>query len=162
MPARLLPAPLAKGGRVGVLTVSAAEPAAHPDIFERGLERLRAHGFEPVLAPHAATSHGYRAATETQLADDFHALISDPEIDTVLCAGGGKSANRLLRNLDYRLIAEHPKPIVGVSDPSLLLNAITSRTGLITFHGPAVLREGGLVEEAEFDVLLARRPEGAA
>ncbi|MET8768556.1 LD-carboxypeptidase [Streptomyces sp. NPDC004658] len=146
MSARLLPAPLTKGGRVGVVTVSAPEPAAHPDIFERGLDRLRSRGYEPVIASHAANRDGYRAGSETQLVDDFHAFIADPDIDAVVCAGGGKSANRLLRGLDYELIAEHPKPIVGVSDPSLLLNAITARTGLITFHGPAVLWDFGAEE----------------
>ncbi|MDT0616499.1 S66 peptidase family protein [Streptomyces lancefieldiae] len=146
MSARLLPAPLSKGGRVGVVTVSAPEPAAHPDVFDRGLDRLRSRGYEPVIAPHAASRDGYRAGSETQLVDDFHAFLTDPGIDAVVCAGGGKSANRLLRGLDYELIAQHPKPIVGVSDPSLLLNAITARTGLITFHGPAVLWDFGAEE----------------
>ncbi|MFF7098139.1 LD-carboxypeptidase [Streptomyces rubradiris] len=143
MSARLLPAPLTKGGRIGVVTVSAPEPAAHPDVFDQGLDRLRSRGYEPVIAPHAANRDGYRAGSETQLADDFHAFLTDPGIDAVVCAGGGKSANRLLRGLDYELIAQHPKPIVGVSDPSLLLNAITARTGLMTFHGPAVLWDFG-------------------
>ncbi|OLZ64226.1 hypothetical protein AV521_36170 [Streptomyces sp. IMTB 2501] len=75
--------------------------------------------------------------------DDLHAFISDPAIDAVVCAGGGKNANWLLRGLDYGLIAARPKPIVGVSDPSLLLNAITARTGMPTFHGPAVLWDWG-------------------
>ncbi|AOR35817.1 hypothetical protein BFF78_36365 [Streptomyces fodineus] len=141
--ARLLPAPLAKGGRIGIVTVSAPEPAAHPEIFDRGVERLSGRGYEPVIAPHAATRDGYRAGSEAQLVDDLHAFISDPAIDAVVCAGGGKNANRLLRGLDYGLIAAHPKPIVGVSDPSLLLNAITARTGMPTFHGPAVLWDWG-------------------
>ncbi|MFD7614384.1 LD-carboxypeptidase [Streptomyces sp. NPDC059828] len=141
--AHLLPAPLSKGGHVGIVTVSAPEPAAHPDVFERGLERLRAHGYEPVVAPHAVARHGYRAGREEELLADFHTFIADPDVDAVVCAGGGKNANRLLRGLDYGLIAAHPKPIVGVSDPSLLLNAITARTGMPTFHGPAVLWDFG-------------------
>ncbi|MEW2626031.1 LD-carboxypeptidase [Streptomyces sp. NPDC048106] len=69
-----------------------------------------------------------------------------PGFDAVVCAGGGKSANRLLRGLDYELIAERLKPLVGVSDPSLLLNANTARTGLFTFRGPAVLWDFGAEE----------------
>ncbi|MGP3950923.1 S66 peptidase family protein [Streptomyces sp. 7N604] len=141
--ARLLPAPLAKGDRIGIITVSAPEPAQNRGLFDRGLDSLRNRGFEPVIAEHALGEHGYRAGSEAELLDDFHAFIADPEIAAVVCAGGGKNANRLLRGLDYSQIAAHPKPIVGVSDPSLLLNAITARTGMPTFHGPAVLWDFG-------------------
>ncbi|WP_353964023.1 LD-carboxypeptidase [Streptomyces sp. NBC_00439] len=30
----------------------------------------------------------------------------------------------------------HPKPVVGVGDPTVLLNAINARTGMPTFHRP--------------------------
>ncbi|MGW0770817.1 S66 peptidase family protein [Streptomyces sp. NPDC002676] len=141
--ARVLPAPLAKGDRIGIVTVSAPEPAQNPDQFARGLEALRDRGFEPVTADHALDTHGYRAGNESALLNDFHSFIADPDIAAVVCAGGGKNANRLLRGLDYTLIGAHPKPIVGVSDPTVLLNAITARTGMPTFHGPAVLWDFG-------------------
>ncbi|MFE4332928.1 LD-carboxypeptidase [Streptomyces sp. NPDC056831] len=141
--ARVLPAPLAKGDRIGIVTVSAPEPARNLDQFDHGVDALRGRGYEPVTAAHALGEHGYRAGSEAALLDDFHAFIADPEIAAVVCAGGGKNANRLLRGIDYALIAAHPKPIVGVSDPTVLLNAITARTGMPTFHGPAVLWDFG-------------------
>lgn len=45
---------------------------------------------------------------------------------------------RILPLLDFELFTHKPKPIIGFSDISALLNTITSRTGLITFHGPNV------------------------
>ncbi|MGW6388960.1 S66 peptidase family protein [Streptomyces sp. NPDC055103] len=139
----VLPAPLLKGARIGIVTVSAPEPALHPEAFERGLTVLRGHGFEPVLGRGTRGKHGYRAGTESEILEDFHQFIADPSIAAVMSAGGGKSANRLLRGLDFPLITAHPKPVVGVSDPSLLLNAITARTGIPTFHGPAVIWDFG-------------------
>ncbi|MGW2331617.1 S66 peptidase family protein [Streptomyces sp. NPDC001700] len=141
--ARLLPAPLTKGDRIGIVTVSAPEPAQHQDAFARGVEALRNRGFETVTAEHALDVHGYRAGSEAKLLKDFHTYIADPNIAAVVCAGGGKNANRLLSGLDFPLIAAHPKPIVGVSDPSLLLNAITARANVVTFHGPSVLWDWG-------------------
>ncbi|MEU2720209.1 LD-carboxypeptidase [Streptomyces smyrnaeus] len=59
---------------------------------------------------------------------------------------------------------QHPKPIVGVSDTSLLLNVITARTGMPTFHGPAVLWDWGAENEVgrRDSRALRRRPGGPA
>ncbi|MEV6681206.1 LD-carboxypeptidase [Streptomyces erythrochromogenes] len=160
-----LAAPLAKGDRIGIVTVSAPEPAADPAIFDRGIAALTAHGFEPVLGARVSGRAGYRAGTSAELLDDFHTMIADETIAAVVCAGGGKSANRLLSGLDFPLIAAHPKAIVGVSDTSLLLNAITARAGLVTFHGPSVMwdwAQDGPAETAEhFTALLSGRPSAA-
>lgn len=37
--------------------------------------------------------------------------------------------------LDYSVIARNPKVIMGYSDLTGLLNAIHTKTGMITFHG---------------------------
>ena len=42
----------------------------------------------------------------------------------------------LLWLLNYDLIKQNPKALIGYCDIPALLNAITARTGLITFHGP--------------------------
>lgn len=161
----LLAAPLAEGDRVGIVSVSAPEPAADPAVFERGLAALTARGFEPVPGTHVSGRSGYRAGTTPDLLDDFHSMIADDTIAAVVCAGGGKNSNRLLSGLDYPLIAAHPKVIVGVSDASLLLNAITARTGMITYHGPSVMwdwAQDGPVETVEhFTALLAGQPAAA-
>ncbi|MFJ5546776.1 LD-carboxypeptidase [Streptomyces sp. NPDC093225] len=159
----LLPAPAIKGDRIGIVTVSAPEPAADPGIFDRGVEALAALGFEPVVAPNATGQSGYRAGNSRTLLEDFHSLIADDTVTAVVCAGGGKSANRLLSGLDFNLIRRHPKAIVGVSDPSLLLNAITAETGLVTFHGPSVMwdlasEDAPATTAAHFTAVLAGRP----
>lgn len=42
----------------------------------------------------------------------------------------------MLPYIDYDLIQKKQKGIIGLSDPSIILNAITVRTGVITLHGP--------------------------
>ena len=39
------------------------------------------------------------------------------------------------------MIAAHPKILIGCSDITSLLTAITDRTGLVTFHGPMVAKD---------------------
>jgi len=51
---------------------------------------------------------------------------------------GGKCCNQLVSHLNYQIIGESQKPILGFSDVCVLLNAITAKTHLVTFHGPNV------------------------
>ncbi|MCX4098044.1 S66 peptidase family protein [Nocardia sp. alder85J] len=139
----ILPAALKPGDRVGIVASSAPEPFTDPAWFERGLTALKAQGYEVVVAETTTQEFGYRVAPEQQILSDFHGFVTDPTIKGIIFAGGGKNSNRLLGGLDTGLLAQHPKVIVGVSDPTVLLNAITARTGLITFHGPSVVWDWG-------------------
>jgi len=65
-------------------------------------------------------------------------MFRDSHIKAVFCARGGYGTTRLLDSLEYDLIGQNPKIIVGYSDITALLMAIQKRTGLITFHGPVV------------------------
>jgi muramoyltetrapeptide carboxypeptidase len=61
---------------------------------------------------------------------------------------GGYGSNYLLEKLDYGLIAEHPKILLGCSDITSLLTAMHDRTGLIGFHGPMVAKD---IADGTFD-----------
>ena len=69
---------------------------------------------------------------------DLHAMFSDKEIQAVFCARGGYGTMRLLSGIDYDLILENPKILVGYSDVTALLSAVFKKTGLTVFHGPMV------------------------
>src|SRR5262249_2673884 len=118
------PAPLKPGAKIGVLSVSAPEPVTDSAFFERGLRALKEHGYEVTLGRHTAEQRGYVSADGATLTADLHELLTDDQVSAVICAGGGVNANRLLRHLDWDLIGAHPKSIVGVSNPTVLLNAI--------------------------------------
>ncbi|WP_329410718.1 LD-carboxypeptidase [Nocardia vinacea] len=139
----IFPPALKSGDRVGIITSSAPEPFTDPEWFQRGLTALKAAGFDVAVAPTATQEFGYRAAPEQQVLADLDAFVCDPSIEGIIFAGGGKNSNRLLGGLDLGALAQHPKVIVGVSDPTVLLNAITAQTGLITFHGPSVVWDWG-------------------
>lgn len=132
------PVPLDPHAAIGVVSVAAPEPVTDPAFFDRGIDAIKATGREVVLAGHTRSRSGYRSGSAEDLANDVHALFEDPAVGAVICAGGGINANRLTRFFDFELIARNPKPFVGVSNPTISLNAITARTGLITFHGPSV------------------------
>ena len=69
-------------------------------------------------------------------------MFSDPAIDGIVCARGGQSAIRLLDKIDFGIIAQNPKIFVGYSDITVFLQAITKKSGFVTYHGPMVASFG--------------------
>lgn len=76
---------------------------------------------------------------------DLHQAFADDNVKAVLSVIGGQTSNELLPYIDYDLIAKYPKIICGFSDFTALCNAITAKTGLVTYYGPAyaTLKMGG-------------------
>lgn len=159
------PKPITPGAAIGVVSVSAPEPATNPAFFERGIAAIKARGYDVMLASHTTEQHGYVTARGAALAADLRALFEDDRVAAITCAGGGVNANRLLHYLSWDTISEHPKILVGVSNPTVLLNAITTQTGLITYHGPSVVWDLGAEHGASaptadrlFDMLESEAP----
>ncbi len=129
---------LRSGDRVGIISPSDPLPSLEDETFLRGLNFLSDLGLQPVLGQYVASrSLGYAAAPEEKL-KDIHHFFADPTIKALFCSQGGDTANAVLADLDFDLIRNHPKILVGLSDNTVLLNAVFARTGLITFHGPEV------------------------
>ena len=127
---------LRKGSRVAV--VSAAS-AAKPELVARGVERLRAFGYVPVVMPHAlARGPLYYAGSAEQRVADLHAAFADKSIDGVICTRGGWGSAELLPLLDAALVRENPKVFVGYSDHTSLHVWFWNECGMPTFFGPMV------------------------
>jgi len=129
-----LPA-LAKGDQIGV-----AAPASpfDPDRFFSGVEVLKAMGFQVVLQDDVFSRNGYLAGTDAQRLSLLHGLFADPAIKAIWCARGGYGAMRLLPHLDTTAIAMNPKPLIGSSDITSLLNFICAECGIVGFHAPMI------------------------
>ena len=97
---------------------------------------VRAMGFEARVGRHALARYGFLAGTDRERADDFMAMVTDPDIDAILCLRGGYGCARILPLLDYDAIRAAAKPIVGYSDVTALLLAIYARSRIVSFHGP--------------------------
>lgn len=134
------PKRLKAGDKIGLVTLSAPEASENPGRVEMGIERLKELGFSVELGRYALSADkGYLAAAPELLAQDLNDMFKDSSIAGVICTGGGTNANRLLPYIDYAAIRQNPKALVGVSNPTVVLNAITARTGLVSFHGPVLV-----------------------
>jgi muramoyltetrapeptide carboxypeptidase len=144
------------------LSVIAPASCAQPERVDRGLEALRALGFEPRVGKNARRCGPlYFAGTPEQRLDDLHAAFADETTSAVLCLRGGYGSNYLLDGLDAELIGEHPKPLLGYSDLTGLQLWLLDELGLPAFHGPMVAADFNLedgVHLASLKAALAGKP----
>lgn len=101
---------------------------------------LRKMGFQVRSAATALNTGGneYLAADDRRRCEEFHALLADPEVDALLAMRGGYGCLRIAALIDYDLVRASRKCIIGFSDISVLLNAVNSRSGLVSIHGPVL------------------------
>jgi muramoyltetrapeptide carboxypeptidase len=144
---------LKKGDKIGILSPS--NPVSTEDEqFKKGVKFLREMGFDVLLGCNVfSNSLGY-AASAQEKAEDINAMFADPSVKAIICSQGGYTANACLPYLDWQIIKANPKIFLGISDISVLLNAIYAQTGLVTFHGNDVMWGFGHVfapyDEQEF------------
>jgi muramoyltetrapeptide carboxypeptidase len=130
------PAALRAGARLAVLS-PASTP--NPQQVQRGIERLEAMGYKPVLYGHALDRGPlYYAGTREDRLANLHAAFADPEIEGILCTRGGWGSAELLPYLDTDLIRANPKAFIGYSDHTSLHCWLQNETRLVTFYGPMV------------------------
>ncbi|HEY9179114.1 MAG TPA: LD-carboxypeptidase, partial [Candidatus Baltobacteraceae bacterium] len=119
-----------------VALLAPAGPLASDEEFARAEHVVRSLGLVPCLGRHARERDGYLAGTDEQRAADFNEAARDPQIRGIFALRGGYGTMRILDAVDYDALAADPKVVLGYSDLTALLNVITQRTGLVTFHGP--------------------------
>nr|WP_249275091.1 LD-carboxypeptidase [Terribacillus saccharophilus] len=129
-----------KGDTIGI--VSPAGPIKREEL-ERGIKIVESLGLRVKLGKHVYDKYGYLAGTDTDRAADLNDMFKDNEVKGIICARGGYGSGRIVELLDYEIIKQKPKVLLGYSDITYLHTAIRQRTGLITFHGPMVASDMG-------------------
>src|SRR5580704_6501303 len=115
------PPALKAGDTVGVVSLAAA---VERGALGRGLELIHAIGFHPRVSAHVLNRDDILAGTDRQRADELQAFFADPDIRAIFVARGGYGSGRILPLLDFEALALTPKPLIGFSDLTFLLNPI--------------------------------------
>ena len=76
----------------------------------------------------------WSAGTAQQQADDINAMFANPDVRAIIGHTGGFSSMGVVDMLDFELIAQNPKPFIGLSDITVYQWAMFSKTGLVGFH----------------------------
>ncbi len=106
-----------------------------PDRHELAMQRLRDElGLVPVEYP---TTRQLGAPPEDR-ARDLMSAFADPTIRAVLATIGGDDQLTVLPHLDADTVLADPKPFVGYSDNTNLLNWLWS-LGVVGYHGGSTM-----------------------
>jgi muramoyltetrapeptide carboxypeptidase LdcA involved in peptidoglycan recycling len=135
---------MAVGDRVAVVSPSFAAPGKFPAVHELAMRRLRDEvGLIPVEYP---TTRRLGSAPSDRAADLMEAF-ADPGIKAVLATIGGDDQITVLPFLDPAVVTANPKPFLGFSDNTNLLNWMWN-IGVPGYHGGSTMmhlgRGGGL------------------
>ncbi|MBL8060007.1 MAG: LD-carboxypeptidase [Chthonomonas sp.] len=154
------PPRLKPGDTVGI--VSPAGFTSDPldiDIVRENLGKL---GLKIKVGQNALERYGPLAGTDQQRADDFNRMVNDPSVQGICCLRGGYGTTRILHLVDYASFRAHPKVVWGFSDITGLLNALTKKTGVITFHAPTAASNWGEYDLASMKSIILEADYGTA
>ena len=137
---KVLPMHLSRKEQIMIVAPSRAITWTHKNHIMEAIKYLNTEGLEVNYAKNTFITKGYNAleGTPQQKADDINNSFDDKWVDAIWCAQGGTGADKVLDLIDYELIKEHPKIIMGGSDIEFILLSIYKETGMITFYAPAI------------------------
>lgn len=127
---------LQAGDEIRIISPSNSLGIIAPEQIEASTRLLESRGFKVSFAAHAYEMDQFSSSSVRSRVEDIHEAFGDPAVKGILTTLGGHNCNQLLRELDYRLIADNPKRLCGYSDITALGGAIYRKTGLITYSGP--------------------------
>jgi muramoyltetrapeptide carboxypeptidase len=148
------PPKLVPGSRIAL--IAPAGPLLERDDLTRAEALCRVLGYEPVLGKNAYNRYGYLAGTDDERLFDLNQALQDPNLGAVWCIRGGYGVTRLLERVDFGAIARRPKPLIGFSDITALLNAVSRSAGVVTFHGPVARASMPAFSREHFERVLTR------
>jgi peptidase U61, LD-carboxypeptidase A len=96
-------------------------------------EILKSLGLVPVYSNYLYKDKFGRSASAEIRSEELMNFFNDKSIKALFDISGGDIANEILEYLDYDVIKENYKPFFGYSDLSVVLNAITVKTGEPTY-----------------------------
>jgi muramoyltetrapeptide carboxypeptidase len=141
MPAISRPPALKPGDLIAIAALSSGHENDVIAEYDRGIAEIEAMGFRVGASPLTDVSKAWwwGAARPAEVGRELTELFADPDVRAIWSLTGGRFVLSYLDAIDYDVVAAHPKPLIGMSDISVLALAIHGRTGLVTFHADVLV-----------------------
>ncbi|WP_423800950.1 S66 family peptidase [Neobacillus sp. SAB-20_R2A] len=124
---------LKKGATIGITAPSSGVPVELHDLVKKACSRLEQKGYRTICGETVWTQDKAKSAPAIKRAAELNAMLSDAEIDLILPPWGGELLGEIIEHIYFENIKN--KWVLGYSDTSGLLLAITLKTGIATAHG---------------------------
>ena len=129
--------PPAEIRNIGVTAPSSGVEEELHTLLEQTVRRQQEKGFNVKVGKTAWTQKEAKSAPAEVRARELMDMLNDSGVDAIIPPWGGELLIEILEFLDFERI--NPKWILGYSDTSLLLLAVTLNTGIATAHGTNII-----------------------
>ncbi|KRG11500.1 S66 family peptidase [Lederbergia galactosidilytica] len=123
--------------KIGVTAPSSGVRAELHPIVKQACQRLGQRGFTVKCGATVWTQNKAKSASAKDRATEFQQMLRDESVDLLIPPWGGELLIEVLEYIDFEQLPN--KWILGYSDISLLLLAITLTSGMATAHGTNLL-----------------------
>lgn len=123
------------------MNVAIVAPSAYAQdtvALARGIALLEQQGCRIYHYHDTQAKYQRFAADDRTRISQFMAAVHDPDVEVILALRGGYGASRILSALDWKVIADSGKLLVGHSDFTAIQMALLAQTGAMSFAGPMV------------------------
>lgn len=123
------------GDEIRVIAPSRSLSVIKQTVFEKAQKFLSDKGFVISFSENCRELDEMNSSSIQSRVEDLHDAFIDKKVKAILTCMGGFNVNQILEYIDYSIIKNNPKILCGYSDITALLNAIYTKTELVTYHG---------------------------
>lgn len=127
------PSPLQVGQTIGVTAPSSGVEKELHSLLNESKQQFEKRGFKVIIGDTAWTQEKAASAPKEERATELMEMLNNSAIGSIIPPWGGEILMEILPLLNWDEI--EPKWILGYSDLSTLLFALTLKTGIATAHG---------------------------
>ena len=141
-------------------TIRVVHPAGsiseHLANLHKGIEQLEGLGCEVRWDIRRGGSRwrDYYAGDDNVRAREFIDALEEPDVDIIWFARGGSGTGRIVSTICDAATQVAPRIVVGFSDATAVLNALTQHVGWVTYHGPVITSLGGSAVQTDAESCL--------
>lgn len=127
---------LKEGDIIGVPAPSSgAYDEPHVNKYKNAKRKLEQMGYGVEWSKNIFKSDMSRSSDAKYRAKELTDMFENNNIDFLMCAAGGEFLVEMLPYVDFEKIKEHPKYLMGMSDPTGILFTITTKYDIATIYG---------------------------
>ena len=104
------------------------------DDFEKSIKNIKLHNFN-IIETKSVRNDNEVSTTSVERIKELNELLENEEVKLIMSAAGGDFLYEIMPYIDYDLIKNNPKWIMGASDPTNLLYTITTNLDIATLYG---------------------------
>ncbi|MFT3844469.1 MAG: LD-carboxypeptidase [Lacibacter sp.] len=117
-------------------TIGITSPAGYTTLkdIQPATDQIQSWGFKIKIGDTIGKRDFTFGGTDEERRTDFQQMINDASVKAILCARGGYGFVRIIDQLDFSKLKQHPKWMIGFSDITVLHSHVNRNIGIATIH----------------------------